>query len=131
MAIDELIRIFSLMFGVGLLCTIFYFIYAIYLAHKWVRSVDMIMLGHDVHAANIFFSIHAIIMYGSVFVWDWHARRQKSVFDDRDWFVVRENVPLPVRRQFIFAFFLLLTSFFLMLIPACILALLGAFDSYN
>ncbi len=126
MSAEDYIPFLFLIGGVGILGGLVFLVYCFYLAHKWVRSVDMIMLGHDVHAANIFFSVHAIIMYGSVFIWDWHAKRQKSIFDDRDWYVIRENVPLPVRKKFIFAFFLMLTSAFLMFVPAGILELLGA-----
>lgn len=114
------IPIIIMMGAMGLLCSLLYFIYAIYLAHKWLPSVEMTMTGQNIFTTNIFYSIHAIILFGSIFTWDWHARRQEGRME------LREKVPISVRRKFVFAYFFLWFGFLLIIVPAGILELLGA-----
>ncbi len=130
MDVGDWIFALYMVLGAGFLCTFVLILYGLYLSHKWVRYVDMIMLRRDFHSMSLLFSMRAVMLYGSVFAWDWLAKRQKSGIDDRDWYKVREEVPLAVRRKFIVAYFGLLICCFLMVVPVTIIELLGGLDTY-
>ncbi|MDO6834241.1 hypothetical protein Q4596_01330 [Pseudoalteromonas carrageenovora] len=78
-------------FGVGL-GVIFIIILplAFYLKGKKLRIVeDILDQGNRYYSLNIFMALHGLLHYGSVFLFDWYAKRYNLLSD-------RNNVPAQV-----------------------------------
>ncbi|MBB1441740.1 hypothetical protein [Pseudoalteromonas sp. SG43-3] len=82
-------------FGVGL-GVIFIIILplAFYLKGKKLRIVeDILDQGNRYYSLNIFMALHGLLHYGSVFLFDWYAKRYNLLSD-------RNNVPAQVSKLF-------------------------------
>ena len=82
-------------FGVGL-SVIFIIILplAFYLKGKKLRTVeDFLDHGNRYYSLNIFMALHGLLHYGSVFLFDWYAKRYNLLND-------RNKVPAKVSRLF-------------------------------
>jgi len=78
-------------FGVGL-SVIFIILLplAFYLKAKKVRTVeDILEHGNRYYSLNIFMALHGLLHYGSVFLFDWYAKRYNLLSD-------RNKVPAQV-----------------------------------
>ncbi|WP_404340795.1 hypothetical protein [Pseudoalteromonas mariniglutinosa] len=82
-------------FGVGL-SVIFIILLplAFYLKGKKLRTVeDLLEHGNRYYSLNIFMALHGLLHYGSVFLFDWYAKRWNLLND-------RNKVPVQVSRLF-------------------------------
>ena len=80
-----------ILFGVGL-SVIFLILLplAFYLKGKKLRIVeDILDQGNRYYSLNIFMALHGLLHYGSVFLFDWYAKRYNLLSD-------RNNVPAQV-----------------------------------
>lgn len=81
----------------------------LYLKGKPMEAVEDVMdEGKRFYSLNIFTAGHGALFYGSLFLFDWHARRYKSLEK-------RENIPAGLRRLFVLYYVLFMLSFFLLL----------------
>ena len=84
-----------ILFGVGL-SVIFIILLplAFYLKAKKLRTVeDILEHGNRYYSLNIFMALHGLLHYGSVFLFDWYAKRYNLLSD-------RDKVPAHVSRLF-------------------------------
>ncbi|MEG3757244.1 hypothetical protein V5096_04720 [Pseudoalteromonas carrageenovora] len=80
-----------ILFGVGL-SVIFIILLPLsfYLKGKKLRTVeDLLDQGNRYYSLNIFMALHGLLHYGSVFLFDWYAKRYNLLSD-------RNNVPAQV-----------------------------------
>ncbi|CAM4425346.1 hypothetical protein [Pseudoalteromonas ostreae] len=86
----------------------------IYLKSKWLTLLEE-TLDDDVrfYSLNIFLSASGILHYATVFIWSFHAKRYGMLEK-------RQSVPKHIQKWFVFAFFWLMFSGALMVIPAVI-----------
>tara|TARA_B110000196_G_scaffold303754_1_gene299857 strand:- start:653 stop:1024 length:372 start_codon:yes stop_codon:yes gene_type:complete len=87
----------------------------IYLKVKWLLLLeDILDDGIRFYSLNIFLAGQGVLQYATVFLSSFHAKRYGMLEK-------RNDVPKHVQRLFIFTFFVVITSFLLMILSFIIL----------
>jgi len=93
----------------GVLGTLSFVFYGLYLRKTVLHEVELMFRGYDIMSSQVYFSLLACIQYGGAFTSRFLAKRSKML-------EARERVPVYIQKKFIFAFWLFFISGFIFFI---------------